>query len=404
MDRIRSLLPRPRYLERIRPHIGSSLIKALVGQRRAGKSCVLYQVEALIRDEHPDWETLFIDLERNEWRHVRNAENLIAEVESRLPQSGRLALFIDEVQEVEGYDRAIRGFAADGRFDLYISGSSADLLSGDVATIFAGRAVRIMVHPLAYDEFLVFHGLGDSDESLGRFLRYGGMPFLRELSLEDGTALEYLRGVLDTVVLRDVVLRHGIRSPALLERIVEFIADNVGSPSSARNAANWLRSRGIETSVQSVLDYIGYLVGSFAIHRCAASDIVGKRILEGNDKFYFEDLGIRRALRSFADNDVGKIVENSVYCRLRSDGWDVASGRIGSAEIDFVCEKGGQRRYVQAAYLVPDGTTRKRELASLLAAPDAWPRFLVSMDPLVADHEGIRHLRLRDFLRDGLPY
>jgi len=207
MDGIRSLLPRPRYLERIRPHIGSSLIKAIVGQRRAGKSCVLVQVEALIREKHPDWKTLFIDLERNEWRHIRTADDLIAEAESRLPGSGRLALFIDEVQEIEGYDSAIRGFAADGRYDLYISWSSADLLSGDVATLFAGRAVRIMVHPLAYDEFLVFHDLADSDESVNRFLRYGGMPFLRELSLEDGTTLEYLRGVLDTVVLRDVVLR-----------------------------------------------------------------------------------------------------------------------------------------------------------------------------------------------------
>ena len=405
-----TIIPRPRYIDRIRPYIGTSLIKAIVGQRRVGKSFVLLMVAQLLEEEHPDWLVLHLDLERLEWRHLAISEDLVREVNARTAAAAadrgahpaRIALLLDEIQEVRGYEAAVRGFAADGRFDVYISGSNADLLSGDIATLFAGRAVRIEVHPLTYDEFLRFHRLEDIDGSLNRYLRYGGLPFLSNLPSDDAVQIEYLGAVFDSVVLKDVVQRHGIRSPALLERIVEYVADTVGSPTSARNIANYLKSMHVEASPQSVLDYLGYLTCSFAVVKCPAMDIAGKKILEGTAKYYFEDLGLRGSIRGNREADIGKIVENAVFNRLRADGWTLSSGRAGAREIDFVGERGQERCYVQAAYLMPDAATREREFGVLAALEGGWPRYVVSMDPLIRNFEGIQHLALRDFLRDGL--
>ncbi|MFZ3111153.1 MAG: AAA family ATPase, partial [Rectinemataceae bacterium] len=195
------VFPRPRYLDRIRPYIGTNLIKAIVGQRRVGKSYVLRQIADLLRTEHPDWIVLHIDCERLEWRHLRIGDDLVKKVESIISskmrgaagmRQGKVALLLDEVQGIEGYEGAVRGFAADERFDVYISGSNADLLSGDIATLFAGRAVRMEIHSLTYDEFLVFNKLQDSDISLQRFLRNGGLPFLANLPQDDILVIEYL--------------------------------------------------------------------------------------------------------------------------------------------------------------------------------------------------------------------
>jgi len=407
------IIPRPRYMDKIRPFIGTRLIKAIVGQRRVGKSCVLLQIAELLRAEHSDWLILHIDLERLEWRHLQNGDDLVHEVSAAISlRSGqgsnaaptKVALLLDEVQQLEGYESAVRGFAADERFDVYISGSNADLLSGDIATLFAGRAIRIEVHSLTYDEFLIFNRLEDCDATLERFLWYGGLPFLANLPYDEAVLREYLAAVLDSVVLKDVVQRHGIRSPGLLERILEFAADNVGNPTSARNISNYLKSIRVETSPQSVLDYLGYLTRSFALVRCPTMDIAGKRLLEGISKYYFEDLGLRAVVRGRKDADIGKIIENAVFTRLAADGWALSSGRAGNREIDFIAERGEARCFIQAAYLIPDTSTRDREFGTLASLQGGWPRFVISIDPIVQDFQGVHHLRLRDFLREGLDF
>ena len=394
------LIPRPRYLERIKPFANTPLIKVITGQRRVGKSCILRQLAALAEAEEPTRPVVYIDKELSRWEGIADGASLEAAANA-VPGSAKVSLFVDEAQEIPGFDKALRSLAAGGRHDIYITGSNAQLLSGEIATLFAGRTAALRVHPLSYDEFLVFHGLGDSDEALGRYLRYGGLPFLRNLALEDETALEYLGGVFDSVVLKDIVLRHGVRNPATLSRIVEFAADTIGSPTSARNVANYLKSRGVECSPQAVLDYLSYLEQSFAVRRVKPEDLAGKRILEGGDKYYFEDLGIRTAVRGFSQREIGKVVENAVFLRLELDGWTIRSGRVGEREIDFVCDRAGERIYVQAAYLLPDEGTRRREFGSLLEVKDAWPKFVVSMDPLLADESGVRHLSLRSFLAGG---
>jgi hypothetical protein len=393
------LLERPRYTNRARGWFGNRLIKVITGQRRVGKSFTLRNLAEICRREHPEWRTILIDKELSSWDHVRDAGSLERAAASL--KGERVALFIDEAQEIAGFERALRSLAAGGHHDIWVTGSNARLLSGEIASLFAGRTATLRIRALEYEEFLRFHSLADSDASLALYLRYGGLPFLRNLRLADETAFEYLRGVFDAIVLKDIVQRHGVRNPAILGRIVEFLADSIGSPVSARNVANYLKAKGIECSPQTVLDYFGHLADAYSVNRVRAEDLAGKRLLESGDKYYFDDLGMRSVARGFDQRDIGKVIENAVFLKLAGEGWDIRSGRVGDREVDFVCERAGSRIYVQATYLVTDGATREREFGSLLSIRDAWPRYVVSMDPLRADHEGIRHLGLQEFLLAG---
>jgi uncharacterized protein len=392
-------LQRPRVRAKIDPWIGSQLIKVVTGQRRVGKSSFLASLAGEMR-EKSGVDPLFVQRELAQWSPVRTGDDLLALALAHAPQ-GKGVLLVDEVQEIEGFDKALRSLAAEGRWDLYVTGSNAELLSGEIASRFAGRSVTIDVPPLAYDEFLVFHSLQDSDESLSLFLRYWGLPFLRNLPLRDETAFEYLGAVAQTAILKDVVSRHTIRNPDLLGRLVLFLADSVGSPVSAQSITRFLKSQKTGASTPTILEYLHHLEQAYLVRRVRRQDLVGKRFLEVAEKHYFEDLGIRAALRGVRGEDVGKVVENAVHHRLLVDGWTVSTGDLQGKEIDFVCDRGAERLYVQATYLMPDSVTREREFGNLLAIPDNHPKLVVSMDPLVADERGVKHLPLRTYLRDG---
>jgi predicted AAA+ superfamily ATPase len=378
--------------------VGSALIKVVTGQRRIGKSSFLEWMAARFGTEGA--RPLFVQCEAAAWSHVRTGDDLLQSAGEHAP-TGPAVLMIDEVQEIEGFDKALRSLASEGRWDIYVTGSNAELLSGEIATRFAGRSIAIEMHPLGYDEFLVFHAIEDSAESLEKFLRYGGLPFLRHLPLRDDTAFEYLGAVAQTAILKDVVSRHTLRSPDLLERLVLFLADSVGSPVSAQSIARFLRNQRASASVPTLLDYMHHLRQAYLVRKVARQDLVGKRLLEVAEKHYFEDLGIRSALLGSRSSDAGKVVENAVHHRLLLEGWSVCTGDLGGREIDFVCERGSDRMYVQACYLMPDSSTRDREFGNLLAIPDNHPKLVVSLDPLVADDRGVKHLPLRTFLREG---
>lgn len=390
---------RRRTHELMKPWIGSQLIKVVTGQRRVGKSTFLEGLHAEMTTASAK-APLFVQCERIQWAHVRTGDDLIRECLAHAP-AGTGVLMIDEVQEIEGFDKALRSLVAEGRWDIYVTGSNAELLSGEIATRFAGRSVTIEMFPLGYDEFLEFHGLQDGEEALGHFLRYGGLPFLRHLPLRDDTALEYLGGVAQTAILKDVVTRHTLRNPDLLNRLVLFLADSVGSPVSAQAIARFLKNQRVSASVPTLLDYLHHLHQAYLVRRVPRQDLVGRRILEVAEKHYFEDLGIRTALLGSRPTDIGKVIENAVHHRLLMDGWKVFTGDLGGREIDFVCERGADRLYVQATYLMPEAATREREFGNLMAIPDNHPKLVVSMDPFVSDERGIKHLALRTFLRDG---
>jgi uncharacterized protein len=393
-------IKRPRYLDRIGPHIGSDLIKVVTGQRRVGKSYLLYQIMDEIRRRDPDATIVYINKELHEYQEIRDDSDLIAYLPRKGAGAERVHLFIDEVQEIVSFERAIRSLAAEGGYDIYVTGSNATLLSGELATLLSGRYVEIRVYGLSYPEFLVFHGLSDGPEAFSKYLRYGGLPYLRHLSLEDEIVFDYLINIYHTIVLKDVVARHGIRNVDFLERLTEFLADNIGNLFSAKRISDFLKSQRIRTSPNTVLTYLSYLTAAFFITKARRSEIGGRKIFEIGEKYYFEDLGLRNTLVGHQPRHIGRLLENAVFNHLQSAGYRVTVGQLGQKEIDFVCDRKGERLYVQVAYLIPDERTYKREFGNLLAIPDNHEKLVLSMDEMAdgGQYKGVRHCHVRSFM------
>ena len=387
------------YLERIRPFSDGELIKIFLGQRRCGKSGLLHLVEEDLRAGNPGQPILVINKESDEWASIRTGADLIERVHAlHAAPEKRSPVLIDEIQEIIDFAPALRSLAVEGRYDLYVTGSNARLLSGEMATLFAGRAITFAIHPLSFAEFLAFHKLAETDESLMRYLRYGGLPYLARLPFDDSVYVEYLAAIVDTVVLRDVVERFGVRNTVFLRNLVRYCADSVGTLLSAKRISEYLKSQHLSVSPQIVLDYLSHLEDAFLLHRCQRYDIQGKRLFEIGEKLYFEDLGLRGALRGFRQADLGKIVENAVYLKLIQDRWTVHVGVLGEREIDFVAKRGERTIYVQAALTVSGDETYQREFGNLLRIDDNHPKYVVSLDAIRADDRGVRHLGLREFL------
>ena len=392
-------IERPLYLDRVEPHLGKDVIKALVGQRRVGKSYMLFQLMDRIAARDPDVQVLYINKELHEFAAIRTSEDLLAHVEAHRVGGRRLALLIDEVQDIEGFERALRSLSAEGGTDIICTGSNARLLSGELASLLSGRYVELKVYGLSYGEFLRFHGLERSREAFSSYLRFGGLPYLRNLALEEEIVFDYLRSILDAILLKDVVARYQVRNVDFLQRLAVFLADNVGSLVSARKISAFLKSQRVNVSHNLVLDYLSHLCTAFLVFRVRRSDIVGRKTFEVGEKYYYEDLGIRNALVGYRATDINKVLENVVFMHLRMAGYDVLVGQLGSREVDFVCERRGERMYVQVAYVIPDSKVRDREFGNLLAIPDNYPKFVVTMDePAGGSYRGIRHMHAEDFL------
>ena len=396
---IPSYITRPIYVERLNPLVGMDVIKVLVGQRRVGKSYLLYHVVDMIKERDPACPILYINKELAAFDDIRTHADLLDVAGRQLGSSGRGCILIDEVQEIDNWPRALRSLAAEKRFDIYCTGSNAEMLSGDIATLLTGRAIEVPVRGLSYGEFLTFHRLEESDESLQRYLRYGGLPHLVDLELTDRVVYEYLGNLYHVILFKDVVARYRIRNFDFLERLVRFLADSVGSLVTAKRISDYLKSQRVRISPNAVLDYLAHLCHACFLAKIHRADVVGRRIFEIGEKYYFEDLGLRHAVKPFVQQDIGKVLENLVYHHLRVCGWQVTTGRLDRREIDFVATRPGETLYVQVAYLLADEATHAREFGNLLAIPDNYPKMVVSMDPVIgAGHKGIRHLHIREFL------
>ena len=393
------LIDRPLYLRRVRPLIGKDLIKVLIGQRRVGKSCLLLQLRDEIKANAPEAQVIYVNKELNQYASIQDHQDLLHYVEAERRTGEPLALLIDEVQDIDGFEHALRSLQASGGTDIYVTGSNANLLSGELATHLSGRYVEIKVYGLSYREFLRFHDLERGQEALSLYLQFGGLPYLRHLPLKEEVVFDYLRNILDAVLLKDVVARFQIRNVDFLQRLTRYIADNTGSLVSARRISNYLKSQQLNVSHALVLDYLSHLCAAVLIFRVRRFDVVGKRHFEVGEKYYYEDLGLRHALIGYRSTDINRILENVVYMHLRLAGYTVTIGQLGDREIDFVGESGGERLYVQVAYQITDDTVRDREFGNLLAIADNHPKLVVSMDPLAGgNYEGIPHLALEEFL------
>lgn len=392
-------IPREHYLKKIRPYIGKGVIKVLTGQRRVGKSYILMSVEEEIRKMAPEANYITINLEDFAFSHITNAETLNDEISSRLVSDKPNYIFIDEIQEVEGFDKVIRSLNLNPANDIYVTGSNSAMLSSEIASRLAGRSVEIRVHPLAYTEFLEFHGFADSDETLDKYLRYGGMPYLRNLPLES-TWNEYLSGVVDALVYRDIVSRHSIRNNDFLQRMLLFLADNIGQIFTAKRIADYLKSQRINGAVTSVQTYADYICDAYIVNKVKRWDIEGKKFFEIGEKYYFEDLGMRNSIIGYRPMDIGALLENAVYNRLIYLGYEVKIGVMTKGrEIDFVAEREGERLYIQVALNVNDPETARREFGNLSDIGDSHPKILITLhDSAPNTQDGIRMVSLRQFL------
>ena len=392
---------RQKYLEAIKPYIGQQIIKVLIGQRRVGKSYILLQTMEAIKALDNTSNILYINKEDLKFDKVKTANDLYEYVQNNTKPEVKNYVFIDEIQEIADFEKVLRSLLLNPIYDLYCTGSNARILSGELATFLSGRFIEIPVYSLSYNEFCEFQNLENNNETLQKYLKYGGLPYLKHLTLEDEIVFNYLKGVYNTVIYRDLIQRYEIRNTAFLENLVRFLADNTGQLFSAKKISDYLKSQEINISVSQIINYLDYLASTFLIQKVKRMEITGKKIFEVGEKFYFQDLGLRHTINGYKPNDTAKILENAVMEHLLYCGYEVKVGQINDLEIDFVCERGGEKLYVQVAYILQDEKTIEREFGNLLKINDNYPKIVVSMDEFTGNtYEGIKHLHIRKFLTE----
>ena len=380
------MILREKYIEQIKPFIDKPVIKIITGMRRVGKSTFLKMVMDYLRDSGVDDNTIvYINKESLEFEALQNYQDLNNYV-SKISKSkqSKLYLFIDEIQEISAWEKAVLSLFANTNADIYISGSNAHLFSDDLATLLSGRYITIPIYPLTFKEFIQFRR--DRVETIhinaefNHFIKVGGLPGLHMLDFHFDSIFQYIQSIFNTVLLKDVTKRYNIRDVAQLERIVRFIFDNCGNIVSAKKIADYLRSRRSKTSVDTIQNFLHYLQNAFLIYKTPRFDIKGKRHLEFLEKYYLGDIGLRHGFIGYRDKDISGILENIVYLELLVRGYQVSIGKQNQMEINFVAEKNQQREYFQVSYLLASSETVEREIKSLEILNDNFPKTVLSMD------------------------
>lgn len=394
----KELKRRDLYISRIMPFVNKNLIKVLTGQRRVGKSYLLFQLMQEIEQLDANANIIYINKEDMVFDFIRNAQDLNTYILSMLVENKKNYIFIDEIQDIVDFEKALRSLLLNENNDIYITGSNANMLSGELATYLSGRYIEFNIMSLSYPEFLTFHQIDNNEENLNKYFLYGGLPYLINLPLNN-QVFEYLKSIYSTIVYRDVVSRYNIRNTALLEKLIVFLADNIGNIFSAKRISDFLKSQHTTTSPNQIQQYTEQLAHSFLLHKVSRYDIKGRRIFEVGEKYYFENLGIRNILIGYRPDDIGKLLENAVYNHLLYQGWEVKVGVLESNEIDFVCQKNGETVYIQVALRLDEQKTIDREFGNLLKIKDNYPKYVITNDQFYGNtFQGIQHLYIRDFL------
>ena len=362
------------YLDKIEQALGKDIIIVLVGQRRIGKSYLLRQ----LKDEKAQDSSaniIYVDKEKKEFDDIRDYHDLNAFIDGHRVKGKTNYILVDEIQDIAEFERTVRSYREEPDTEIVITGSNSLMLSSELTTLIGGRYKEIYVQALSYNEFLTFHQLPDNDDSLAKYINFGGLPGLQKIGLDENDVREYQQDVLNTVLLKDVIMRNNIRNPVFLDNLIRFLADNTGKIVSANSISKFMRSQGQSITSTAVINYIKALCETYVIHKVNRYDIHGKRLFESNDKYYFEDNGIRNCLGGGnREGDIEKVMENVVYNHLVRLGYEVTVGQLQASEIDFVCSKPtGERVYVQVAYIIADEATRKREFGNLRAIHETIP-------------------------------
>ena len=398
------MIKREMYMKRIRPFIGTDLIKVMTGIRRCGKSVMLELIkEELLESGIRHDQFISINFENLNFSHLQTAKALHDEITKRAAEiNGKAYLFLDEIQEVKDWEKCINSLRVSLDCDIYITGSNAKLLSSELSTYLGGRYVEFIIYPFSFAEFLeLYHSISPDtpfQECFHKYLSFGGMPYLANIRYEDAPSKLYLNDLYNSVQLKDIVKRNKIRDIDLLERIIAYVIANIGTTFSATSLSKFLKSEKRTVAPETILNYIKYCCDAYLFYQVKREDLQGKQILSSNEKYYIADHGIREAVFGGNMRDINLVLENIVYLELLRREYKVTVGRTGDKEIDFVCEKQGEKLYVQVAYLLASDETVQREFGVYDRIRDNYPKYVVSLDEFNMSRNGIKHLNIRDFL------
>lgn len=402
------MIRRNSYIEQLRLFIDKPQVKILTGIRRSGKSSILLMLkEELISKGALEEQVVLINLESFMYADLLTAQQLYHFVKEKLTHGKKTYLLLDEIQEVEQWEKAINSLLVDFDVDIYLTGSNSHLLSSELATYLAGRYVEIPIYTLSFDEYLMFKSISkpeEKQEPKSAFTGYLGMgcfPVIHTFNYPEETAYKVVYDIYSSVILRDAVQRYKIRDVELLERVVKYAFDNIGNTFSGKNVADYFRSQQRKMDINTVYNYLHALEGAFILNRTQRYDIKGKEILKTQEKYYLSDVGLLYATMGYRDRMIAGILENLVFLELKRRGYNVYVGKLENKEIDFIAEKQSKKVYVQVAFKLDQKQTIEREFSSLLSIADQYPKFVVTMDDFWKESvEGVQHMHISDFLLD----
>ncbi|AVQ26232.1 ATP-binding protein [Fusobacterium periodonticum] len=394
------------YIEKIKPFIDKDIIKVLTGIRRSGKSVMLKLImEELKQNKIDEKQFININFENLINIELTTADKLHEYILKKASEiKKKCYIFLDEIQEVKDWEKCINSLRVNEEydFDIYITGSNAKLLSGELSTYLAGRYVEFVIYPFSFKEFLETLKSIQQDvstrEAFQKYVKFGGMPFLYNLAFEEEASLQYLKDIYSSIILKDITQRNKIRDTDLLERVISYLTMNVGNNFSATSISKFFKSENRKVSVETILNYIKAAEESFLIYKVSRDDLIGKKVLNVNEKYYIADHGMREAILGSNQRDINQIFENIIYLELLRKGYNVRVGKVDNLEVDFVCTKGNKKIYIQVAYLLASSETIEREFTSLEKIDDNYPKYVISMDEFDMSRNGIIHINIIDFL------
>ena len=400
------MLKRDEYIKQIVPFIDKDVIKVLTGIRRSGKSVMLkLLMEELKNRGINENQFIYINFENLKYRKLKNYERLYDFILNKVDDKYKsYYIFLDEIQEVEEWEKCVNSLRVDEgfRFDIYITGSNAKLLSGELSTYLAGRYIEFVVYPFSFKEFFEIIQEKNQEikvkEAFQKYVKFGGMPFLHNLDYNFEASMQYLQDLYASIILKDITQRNNIRDTDLLERIINYVIMNIGNTFSATSISKFFKSENRKVAIETILNYIKACEEAFLIYRVARNDLLGKKILNVNEKYYIADHGIREAIMENNQKNINQVLENIVYFEMLRRGYNVKIGKVDNLEVDFVCKKNDETMYIQVSYLLASEDTKEREFSVLENIKDNYPKYVLSMDEFDMSRNGIKHVNLIEFL------